>query len=105
MQPIAETKEDVVKRIAAARDALREKGVLRLGLFGSFARATPSPLSDVDLLVEFQPGRLSFDAFMDVHFLLEDLLGRRIELVTPNALSRHIGPHIAREVEDVLFAA
>ncbi len=38
--------------------------------------------SDVDVLVEFEPGRKSFDNFMLVAFLLEDLLGRRVDLLT-----------------------
>ena len=36
-------------------------------------------------------------------FLLEDLFGRRVDLVTTEALSPHIGPHILREVEYVTF--
>jgi predicted nucleotidyltransferase len=55
--------------------------------------------SDVDILVEFEPGKKSFDNFMQLAFFLEDTLGRRVELVTPEALSPHIGPHILREVE------
>jgi predicted nucleotidyltransferase len=42
---------------------------------------------------------------MDVSFLLEELMGRHVELVTPQALSPHIGPHILREVERVRIAA
>ena len=43
----------------------------------------------------------SFFDFMEVAFLLEELLGRKVELVTTEALSPHIGPHILREVERV----
>jgi predicted nucleotidyltransferase len=42
---------------------------------------------------------------MEVAFLLEDLLGRRVEVVTPEALSPQIGRHILKEVENVLDAA
>jgi predicted nucleotidyltransferase len=42
---------------------------------------------------------------MEVSFFLEDLLGRKVELVTSEALSPHIGPYILREVEHVPFAA
>lgn len=42
---------------------------------------------------------------MDISFLLEDVLGRKVELVTPESLSPHIGPHILREVERVPVAA
>ena len=42
---------------------------------------------------------------MDVAFLLEEILGRKVELITPEALSPHIGPHILKEVERVPIAA
>lgn len=80
-------------------------GVKDVGLFGSFVTGNQTPESDVDILVEFEPERHSFDAFMDLSFFLEDLLGRRVELVTPEGLSPHIGPHILREVERVAIAA
>jgi len=57
----------------------------------------------VDLLVEFKTGRKTFDAFIQLAFLLEDLLERRVELVTPESLSPHIGPHILKEVKYVAF--
>lgn len=84
---------------------IRALGVKRLGLFGSFVRGQQSADSDVDLLVEFEPGQKTFDNFMKLAFLLEDLLQRRVELVTTEALSPHIGPHILDEVEYAALAA
>jgi hypothetical protein len=55
--------------------------------------------SDVDILVEFDPQRKSFDNFMDLAFYLDDLLGRKVDLVTTESLSPYIGPHILHEVE------
>ncbi len=105
MQRPVETKEEVLEALRGARQALRELGVRRLGLFGSFARGESSRDSDVDLLVEFEPGRKTFDRFMDVAFLLEAVLRRRVEMVTPESLSPYIGPHILREIEYVPVAA
>jgi hypothetical protein len=62
-------------------------------------------LSDIDILVEFMPEKHTFDNFMEVAFLLEKLPGRKVELITTEALSPHIGPHILREVERVSIAA
>ena len=62
-------------------------------------------MSDVDILVEFMPDQHTFDNFMEVAFFLEDFLGRKVEVVTPEALSPFIGPHILREVERVPIAA
>jgi predicted nucleotidyltransferase len=38
---------------------------------------------------------------MDLAFYLEELFGRKVEIVTPQSLSKHIGPHILKEVENV----
>lgn len=99
------TKAEVVRRLQGAQEQIRALGARRIALFGSFVRSEARPDSDVDLLVEFEPGRKTFDAFMALSFLLDDLLQRRVELVTTEALSPFIGPHILREAEDVLHAA
>lgn len=99
------TRADVLERIIAAEEEIRGLGVQRLALFGSFARSEPRPDSDVDLLVEFVPGRKSFDNFMHLYDLLEERLGRRVKLVTTEALSPYVGPHILAEAEDVVRAA
>ena len=57
--------------------------------------------SDVDVLVEFMPGKKSFDNFLELCFFLEDLLGRRVEALTLESLSPHIGPRILDEVQYV----
>lgn len=105
MSTSVENKEAVIRCIMSARMRLAALGVTNVGLFGSFVRGEQTPVSDVDLLVEFAPEKHSFDNFMDVSFLLEDLMGRTVEVVTPESLSPHIGPQILREVERVLIAA
>jgi predicted nucleotidyltransferase len=100
-----ETKEDVVQRLGGAREQLVALGVSSIGLFGSFVTGRQTATSDVDLLVDFAPGRHSFDNFMELSFLLEALMGRKVELLTRESLSPHIGPHILREVERVAVAA
>lgn len=99
------TKDAIVQRILEARDQLALLGVRSVGLFGSFVRGEQTPLSDVDILVEFMPEKHTFDNFMEVAFLLEELLGRTVKVVTPEALSPYIEPHILREVERVPIAA
>ncbi len=105
MGGIADTKESVFQRIQNERTQLASLGVKSIGLFGSFVRGDQTPTSDVDILVEFVPEKHTFDNFMEVAFLLEEILGRKVELVTPEALSPYIGPHILREVERVPIAA
>ena len=50
------------------------------------------------------PCQKTFDHFMQLSFFLEELLGRRAELVTPESVSPHIRPHILAEVENVFVA-
>jgi len=99
------TKLDILNILDEYRDRLRILGVRRIGLFGSFVRGEQRPDSDIDLLVEFEPARKTFDTFIELCAFLEETLQRRIELVTVESLSPHLGPHILREVEYVLFAA
>lgn len=101
----ANDKEAIMQRILEAREPLAALGVSSIGLFGSFVRGEQTSSSDVDMLVEFIPDKHTFDNFMEVAFFLEELLDRRVEVVTPEALSPHIGPHILKEVERVAIAA
>jgi predicted nucleotidyltransferase len=78
-------------------------GVRRLGLFGSFVRGEQHADSDIDVLVEFEQGQKSFDHFMDLCFFLEELFKRKVEVLTRESLSPHIGPHILKELEYVAF--
>jgi predicted nucleotidyltransferase len=78
-------RDEVLRLLRQHREALIRLGVKSLALFGSAARDEAGAESDVDLLVEFdaEPG---FDGYMSVKFYLEDLLGRRVDLVMDEAL-------------------
>jgi predicted nucleotidyltransferase len=98
-----QTKQDVPSVIEEHRNRIAGFGVRRLGLFGSFIHGEKNEESDVDVLVEFEPDRKTFDAFIQLSFFLEDLLQRRVELVTLESLSPYIGPHILDEADYVGF--
>jgi len=100
-----QTKTDIVDRLALCHERIRQLGVESISLFGSFVRNEANSDSDVDLLVQFAPGAKTFDHFMTLAFLLEDALGRTVELVTTESLSPYIGKHILDEAENVPFAA
>ena len=102
-QPL--TKELVSQHLDQFRSEIQALGVRRIALFRSIVRGEARPDSDVDLLVEFDPEQKTLRNFMSLAFLLEEALQRRVELVTPEGLSPHIGPYILREAEDVLSAA
>ena len=59
-------------------------GVKKIALFGSFAKKNYTKKSDVDMLVEFN--KPSFDKFMDLVFYLENLFGRKVDILTPEGI-------------------
>jgi predicted nucleotidyltransferase len=99
------TKQDILKILHQNRLRLKELGVSRIGLFGSFVRGDQHHKSDIDLLVEFAVGEKTFDAFMKLSFFLEEILQCRVEVVTMESLSPYLGPYILREVEYAALAA
>ena len=101
----AQTKKDVLFIIRENQEKIKKLGVKKLGLFGSFVRNKQNIGSDIDLLVEFEQGQKTFDNFIQLSFLLENLLQRSVELVTTESLSPYIRPRIIEEVEDVPLSA
>ena len=83
-------KRDDIKRIAARH------GAYNLRLFGSVARGEARPESDIDFLIDVGPTTSSwFPAGLILD--LEDLLGRRVEVVTEKALNPDLRDHVLRE--------
>ena len=98
------TKEDIVSSIRQSKTRLTSLGVRSIGLFGSFVRNEARAKSDIDLLVEFDPEKKTFDNFIDACFLLEGLFNRKVELITRESLSGYIAPYVLKEIEYVLLA-
>jgi hypothetical protein len=74
--------------VIQAHDAeLRALGARRVGIFGSFARGEARDDSDVDVYVEFEDDKRTYDNSFALHELLEELLDRRVDLVTDKALT------------------
>ncbi len=94
-------KATLMQELYSNRNQIKSFGVKQLGLFGSFVTGKVQSNSDVDLLVEFEEGKKSYDNFMALSFYLEELLGRDVELVTSKSLSKYIGPYILKQVENV----
>ena len=105
MQTAVKDKKELIERILASQARIQSYGVERLGIFGSFVRDEAKESSDVDFFVEFFPEKKNFDNFMDLSELLEEITGRRVELITPQSLSKYIGKYIVKEVEYVPLAA
>ena len=93
------TKENILSILKAHKYALSKFGVLNIGLFGSYLHNKQSSKSDIDLLIEFEPEKENFDNYMAVYDIFENLFkNERIEIVTKNGLSKHIGPKILNDV-------
>jgi uncharacterized protein len=82
-------RDRVVALLRDHGDELRQLGVTQLSLFGSVARNDARPDSDVDLLASFERPVTS-DTFFAAKFFLEDLLGRRVDLLTESALRERV---------------
>lgn len=79
-------REVVPERVAAQVRALGDRyGIRNIRIFGSFARDEARPDSDLDLLVEYVPGRNGF-AFVEFCERVEELLGRSVDVVTEKSL-------------------
>lgn len=92
-------KQNILQELSNQRHHLAEFGVEEIGLFGSFVRDEANADSDIDLLVEMNKSRKTFRNFLALNYYLEELFGRKVELVTKQSLSPYIGPHILRTVE------
>jgi len=91
-------RQEVMQILHEALPGLRDRfGVQDLALFGSMARDEAGPSSDIDVLVTFE-GRTRFRAFMGLQFELEELLGSRVDMVTPKAMKPALRPHIERDL-------
>jgi uncharacterized protein len=83
----------------------RRHHIRRLALFGSVLRDDFTPDSDVDVLVEFEPGKIPGFAFFSMEEELSGILGRGVDLNTPNSLSRYFREEVLAEVEELYVQA
>jgi len=77
-------------------EKLYELGARKIGLFGSFVRGEQKPESDIDILVTMASP--DYFAFTDVMFYLEDLFGRKVDLVPEKNVREELRPYIMSEV-------
>jgi predicted nucleotidyltransferase len=83
----------------------RRHHIRRLARFGSVLRDDFGPDSDVDVLVEFEPGHVPGFAFFDLQEDLTAIVGRRVDLHTPGSLSKYFRDRVVREAQDQYVAA
>lgn len=98
------TAQNILDAIASQKSSLRDFGVIRVGLFGSTARGDDSETSDIDLLVEFDPEKKTYRNYYNTSTLMESVLKRSIDILTPQSLSPYIKPHILKDIRYVEIA-
>lgn len=93
------TQNNILKTLKTNKQELSKYGVCDLGLFGSYVRNEQSEKSDIDILIDFELNQETFDNYMAVYDLLESIFNNeKVEVITKNGLSPHIGPKILNEV-------
>ena len=91
------TKKDILSKLREIKPQLnQEYAVKKIGLFGSFSDDSANNNSDIDLLVELE--RPIGWKFFSLELYLEKIFGRRIDLVTKNALKDQIKGNILKQV-------
>ena len=83
----------------------RANGIRRLALFGSILRDDFRPDSDVDVLVEFQPGVHVGLAFIRMQDELSAILGHKVDLNTPGSISKYFREEVLHQAEALYVAA
>lgn len=89
------SKKAIIEKMKENKNKLKEKGVKRIGIFGSYAKEKQTEKSDIDFLVEFE--NISADNFFGLLFLLERLFKKKIDLIEIK--------NLRNELKDVLEEA
>lgn len=102
MEKAVNNQSELKAKIGANADRIRGFGIDRISVFGSFARDKQiKPSSDIDFILDFQPGKKSFDNLVDLGDFLENILGRKVELLTRGSLKSSIGLHILATAQEI----
>jgi predicted nucleotidyltransferase len=89
-------REEILEVLREHRADIEKFGVRSFAIFGSAARDQAREDSDVDILVEFLKPP-TFKVYMGLKFFLEDLLGRKVDLVSRGTLKPRVRPYVERE--------
>ena len=92
-------RDNILSILKKHKPELSKFGVSNIGLFGSYLHNKQTSTSDIDLLIDFDPEKENFDNYMAVYDIFERLFkNEKVEIVTKNGLSKHIGPKILNNI-------
>lgn len=86
--------EKITKKI---KPILKSHQVKRAAIFGSYARGEEKKKSDLDLLIEFRGRKTLFD-MLDLQFKLQDIIGKKVDLLTFDSVNPLIKPFIKDQI-------
>jgi len=90
--------QDVVEKLRSHKEVMHEFSISLLSVFGSVVRGESEPESDVDILVEFLPdAHIGLFQFARLQRKLSEIIGRPVDLTTPDALHPAMRDRILRE--------
>lgn len=94
-------KEEIKKKIAEAiSNDPAKNNIAKASLFGSYLRDKAENSSDVDILVEFKPSaKIGFFEFVRLQRRLSDFVGKKVDLLTPEAISKFFKEKVIKEAE------
>lgn len=93
------SKEEVLQKLRELKPYLqREFGIKEIGIFGSVVRNEQKPDSDIDILIDYDISNLENLDFLGLKVFLEDIFGRKVDLVSKKTLKGKVEILILKEV-------
>ena len=91
--------DEILRRIKENRARIKKFGVKKIGLFGSYISGKQRKESDIDIVVEFEEGKKTFDNYMELKFFLEELFNCKVDLVILESIKPELKQHILGSVK------
>lgn len=103
---VAMEKQELTARLRSAVEGNPHRAAIRfVALFGSHARGTARDDSDIDVLIDFDPkATIGLFEFIEIQEQLSETLGKKVDLLTPQALSKYFREEVLRQAEPVYEA-
>ncbi len=97
------TKQEVKDKVREAiQQAPHLNDIKSVAVFGSYVSGTPTEESDVDVLIDFEPSAtIGFFALSDIKDVLEAIVGKPVDLLTPQAVSKYFRDEVLAQAEYV----
>jgi len=98
-------RDEIIKKLKEHKDILEQYGVKKIGLFGSYVQDRQKEDSDIDLVVEFNLPSFGkdfkglYDAFLKLSSYLENLFGRKVDILTPDNIRTIRVKEVAEEIK------